>query len=205
MGCCLSLTRFALFIFSFRIILCLASFSQTHIWSYYTSFSPVCPSFPLLFFQLPPSFLSSFLYSYFFSKTNLSDPSISFPCTVTFSSFLLLFLFILLHLWLFFLSIHRSVFLPPLGRNGKSDISYLVNGERWREKDMEEMKQRIEKWKTEIKRVTFEWLWRREEESRRGERRVAEVRKNYRQKCVCVWEREKLHLINLVMQSKYTV
>lgn len=68
------------------------------------------------------------------------------------------------------------MFVPPLGGNGKSDISYLVNGERWRE--------------------------RRTKRERDGRKMESDSRAGERERET---ERGRLHLINLVMQSKYTV
>lgn len=63
------------------------------------------------------------------------------------------------------------MFLPPLGRNGKSDISYLVNGEGWRERDTEEMKPVTEKWPTGSARVTMGMIVNeRKENKKRGKR-----------------------------------
>lgn len=85
-----------------------------------------------LFFFFPPPF--SFIFSHVASRILQSlfptlspfHPS-SLPPFAFYPSFFIS--------GYFSLTVHRSVFLPPLGGNGKSDISYLVNGERWRERE----------------------------------------------------------------------
>lgn len=47
----------------------------------------------------------------------------------------------------------------------------MVNGERWRERDTEEMKQRIEKWHTGIERVTTGMIVNEREENKRKRKR----------------------------------
>ncbi len=142
MGHCLSQTCFSLFIFSLPINLCILSLSLLFKC---TSFCCVAP-LSLLSLSCPPSLVSPFpppfclhpSFPFIFSLVASPIPQSLFPprCHLfILPCCLLRFPFILLHLWLFFLSVHRSVFLPPLGGNGKSDISYLVNGERWRERD----------------------------------------------------------------------
>lgn len=147
MGRCLSQTCFSLFIFSVAIILCLALYLlQTHIISSnYTSLSPLCPSSPPpLFSPFPPSFFSF----------NLFPPALSpfHPC------------------WLppFSLSVHPSSSLAIFPLRPSLCVSASIRGKwkKWHqlfgkrremegERDTEEMKRRIEKWKTKIKRVTL--------------------------------------------------
>lgn len=71
------------------------------------------PSSPL--FLILPSFLPAVTFSFHLVSSSTLRPS--FFIAHRFSS-----------------SVHHSVFLPPLRGNGKSDISYLVKRERWKEK-----------------------------------------------------------------------
>ncbi len=144
MGRCLSQTCFSLFIFSLPVILCpslyLSSLNAHHFIMLQLFLSPRCPSSPpCLFSPFPPPFSLHLPFPPFSPTSPLGSFNLfSSRCHLfILPRCLLRFLSILLHLWLFFLSVHRSVLLPPLGGNGKSDISYLVNGERWRERERE--------------------------------------------------------------------
>lgn len=108
--------------------------------SCHTSFPPLSVHHlppPVFFTVFSPLFLSTSRFPSFSPTSPLGSFNLFSPRCHLFilPRCLLRFPSVLLHLWLFFLSVHRSVFLPPLGGNGKSDISYLVNGERWRERE----------------------------------------------------------------------
>lgn len=127
-----------------------------HLFTSLHSPSIISSAFLLL---LPPLILSIFLN---FLPRQLPGSSVSvspgchlfiLPC------WLLRFPSILLHLWLFFLTVHRSVFLPPLGGNGKSDISYLVNGERWRVRERDRRWNKGQKGQKNGKQRSEEWQW----------------------------------------------
>lgn len=71
------------------------------------------------------------------------------------------------------------MFLPPSGGNGKSDISYLVNGERWRgrERDRKDVTEG-RKMESEDQKSDIRNDCEREKENKGGDKRVTEASEN---------------------------